>query len=790
MTSKLNEKDYKNQKEQLNSSFEDLSDDTSIFETTYEKVLSIINKVKAFIKKTSKSPQKLIDDLEWVIKVITNKSLYSYEVKKERLSSKNLRFSEFINFVTKYNEEVLEMNKRHILVSSLFNIGKKAEILLKPSLILKKILPEELKSMNYQEEKQKNQKKRNSINLIGNIILNMYHRASEKQKKENNGTEMKVNDKKDNNESGEKTKEENKEEKKENEGKENEENKKEDKTKLTVRDKIERIEKSERTRNYSSKNIIINITKKENRSKYKRTKTHKFSSKKIQTSDSNIGFSIDYKNNFRNKIGSTKNLTHKKDQSNVTKLTKGNGLTLSNFKNAIVKSYFTKNILSENMSKNETNYLIKDLTNDFNNLDISKKHLIPKEDNNFKATKPITSAKIKQMKTLYENKDVKKKIEKIELKEKKEKNEKKEKKEELSLKNLIEKYFEEIKRITDKDFNIFDFKKKVGYKNVLPIIGNIILKTLGLYDSKIISLKKIESFLYAVGNSYKESTLYHNSLHGADVAQSLCIYFINSKAEEICETTVLDLLGMVVSALGHDLGHPGYNNNFHINSSSDLAITYNDASCLENFHTSFLFKILRRDENNILERFNTQNYKSIRKRMISQILATDMARHAEVVSLIRAKIKACEDRHQKNFTLLSGNEKIKFEEQQIFLNYMIHAADLGHNTKKFEISLQWVELLSEEFWQQGDMEKSKGIPVSFLCDRDKIDIPNSQVGFLRGFIINTFDCLAAMFPPLKYVMDNAHNNINEWKKLADQHRKRGWTPKKELTDEKKDEKKM
>jgi hypothetical protein len=323
----------------------------------------------------------------------------------------------------------------------------------------------------------------------------------------------------------------------------------------------------------------------------------------------------------------------------------------------------------------------------------------------------------------------------------------------------------------------------------LPIIGHTLLKTLGLLDSRIISQKKLDSFLYTVSDSYKETTLYHNSLHGSDVAQSLCNYFIGSNAEEVLETTVLDLLGMIVSAMGHDLGHPGYNNGFHINSSSDLAITYNDISCLENFHTSFLFRILRKEENNIFERFSTQNYKTIRKRMISQILATDMAHHGEVVSLIRTKIKAWEDEGQKNFQLLSGNEKTKFEEQQILLNYMIHAADLGHNTKKFEISLEWVSLLSEEFWQQGDIEKSKGIPISFLCDRDKIDVPRSQVGFLKGFIITTFDCLVSMFPNLKYTMENAKNNIKEWQKLLDQHRLRGWTPKKELKNEKNNRKK-
>ena len=362
------------------------------------------------------------------------------------------------------------------------------------------------------------------------------------------------------------------------------------------------------------------------------------------------------------------------------------------------------------------------------------------------------------------------------------------KEEKLTVSSLIDKYSNDIRDVTDKDFDIFDFKKKVGYKNVLPMIGHVLLKTLGLIDSRIISISKLSSFLYTVSESYLETTLYHNALHGADVAQSLCIFFISSNAEQISESTVLDLLGMIISAMGHDLGHPGYNNNFHINALSDLALTYNDASCLENFHTSYLFKILKKEENNIFEKFNTQNFKSIRKRMISQILATDMANHGEVVSLIRAKIKACEEEEEEgevNFELLSGNEKSKFDEQQMLFNYLIHAADLGHNCKKFEISLQWVEVLCEEFWKQGDMEKKKGIPISFLCDRDKIDVPTSQIGFLRGFIVTTFDCLAAMFPSLKYTMENAENNIKQWQNLRDKNRIRGWTPKKEEKEEKK-----
>ena len=629
------------------------------FQTTYEKVLSIINQVKDFIKKSSNPSQKLINDLEWVVEVITNKSLYSYEVNKDRITKKNSEYNKFINFVTQYNEEILESNKKHILLSSIFNIGKKAEILLKPSLVLKKILPSQLKSLEYQKEREKKARKKTSINVIGNCILNLYYKGLEKIKKEKEEKE--------------------KLQKKE----ENIENKEE-----KVEKDAEKIEKEE-----------VGVEK---------NKNDKIDKKEIQDNNAN---------NNDNKINE-----QKKEENTIIP---------DNIENNIEKESI---INTDQNTNNETINQTKDIPNQSDiktdNIEIENKEIEPKE-----KRVPILS--------------------------------------------LIEQYFDDIETITNEDFNIFEFKKKVGYKNVLPIMCHVIMKTLGLIDPKIIPKKKLDSFLYTVSDNYKETTLYHNSLHGADVTQSLCIYFLNSNAEEISEITVLDLLGMIVSAMGHDLGHPGYNNNYHINARTELSITYNDVSCLENYHTSYLFRILQKEENNILEKLNTQNYKSIRKRMISQILSTDMANHGEVISLIKAKIKTCEDEGLDTFTLLSGNEKTKFDEQQILLNYMIHAADLGHNCKKFKISLQWVEVLCEEFWRQGDMEKKKGIPVSFLCDRDKIDVPSSQVGFLKGFVVTTFDCLIKMFPSLIYTMDNAKNNIKEWKKLSEKHRLRGWTPEKE-----------
>jgi hypothetical protein len=358
-----------------------------------------------------------------------------------------------------------------------------------------------------------------------------------------------------------------------------------------------------------------------------------------------------------------------------------------------------------------------------------------------------------------------------------------------------------VKLIMEKEFNIFELEKIVGHKNVLPIMGRTMLDSFGLIDEKIMPIDKLDPFLISVTNQYLTSTLYHNSLHGADITQTICLFFNNSNAEEVCHAQVIDLLSIIIAALGHDIGHPGLTNTFQINSSSDMAITYNDSSCLENFHLSTLFKTIRKDEYNIFEKLSTQDYKNIRKKMISEILATDMAIHGKVLNNIRSKIPehllTNEKENNKNkikkFELITdiNNEQTTNEEKQALFDYFIHSADLGHNTKIFKISLKWVKLLSEEFWLQGDKERKMNLNISFLCDRDTTIVPKSQVGFIGGFIIPTYNFLVIMFPNLSYTIENAKDNLNKWQKLADEGRKKGWSPeKKKEEDANQNEKKM
>ena len=354
---------------------------------------------------------------------------------------------------------------------------------------------------------------------------------------------------------------------------------------------------------------------------------------------------------------------------------------------------------------------------------------------------------------------------------------------------LIHEGYDISKIISEKNFDIFDLKDIIGYDNVLPFVGKIILENLGLIDEEILSVPKLDPFLIAVSNQYKPEVLYHNCLHGTDVTQSCYIFFTYSNAEKIAQTNVLDLLSIFIAALGHDIAHPGLTNTFHINDSTEIAITYNDISVLENFHASTLFKTIRRSETNIFEKLTSIDYKIIRKRIISEILATDMTLHGKVLSLIKSKMVYNEEDKTYRLNLLSGDEKTRSDEQQNLLDFMIHLADLAHNTRLFNISIKWVELLSEEFWRQGDLEKEHNLPISFLCDRESVNVPQSQKGFISGFILSTYECLGNIFPALRFTYENANNNLKEWQKLLNEGRTRGWTPKKENDDNKKPVKK-
>ena len=95
---------------------------------------------------------------------------------------------------------------------------------------------------------------------------------------------------------------------------------------------------------------------------------------------------------------------------------------------------------------------------------------------------------------------------------------------------------------------------------------------------------------------------------------------------------------MLLSCLAHDLDHTGRSNTFEISKQSKLAIRYNDESVLENHHVSQFFKLIKAQSVNILQNVKPEEYRKIRKFMVSNILGTDMKSHFNIIKDFELKV--------------------------------------------------------------------------------------------------------------------------------------------------------
>ena len=81
----------------------------------------------------------------------------------------------------------------------------------------------------------------------------------------------------------------------------------------------------------------------------------------------------------------------------------------------------------------------------------------------------------------------------------------------------------------------------------------------------------------------------------------------------------LEILAAIIAAAVHDVDHPGVNNNFLVNSSSEMALLYNDESVLENHHLAVAFQLMQSENCDILESFSKIERQQFRKMVIDMV---------------------------------------------------------------------------------------------------------------------------------------------------------------------------
>lgn len=195
--------------------------------------------------------------------------------------------------------------------------------------------------------------------------------------------------------------------------------------------------------------------------------------------------------------------------------------------------------------------------------------------------------------------------------------------------------------------------------------------------------EELRTFLLACRGAYNSFVLYHNFRHAIDVMQSIFCVLLHigalpsygavrapaTKSPIASLLTPFDSLTILISAIGHDVGHPGVNNVFLIKLNAPLAQLYNDSSVLEAFHCAAFSQILRRHWP------STFMEKQLRKLLISSILATDMGIHQtymDRLSTLQQKF------HENNKTVEGWNSQDIDTYKTLLCGLLIKCADISN----------------------------------------------------------------------------------------------------------------
>ncbi|XP_037380791.1 high affinity cGMP-specific 3',5'-cyclic phosphodiesterase 9A isoform X1 [Talpa occidentalis] len=292
---------------------------------------------------------------------------------------------------------------------------------------------------------------------------------------------------------------------------------------------------------------------------------------------------------------------------------------------------------------------------------------------------------------------------------------------------------------------------------------------LGLVRAFSINPITLKRWLLCVQENYRNNP-FHNFRHCFCVTQMMySMVWLCGLQEKLSQ---MDILALMTAAICHDLDHPGYNNTYQINARTELAVRYNDISPLENHHCAVAFRILAQPECNIFSNLPADAFRQIRQAMITLILATDMARHAEIMDSFKEKMENFDYSNEEHVTLLKM--------------ILIKCCDISNEVRPVEVAEPWVGCLLEEYFMQSDREKSEGLPVAPFMDRDKVTKATAQIGFLEFVLIPMFETVTKLFPvvqePMLQPLWTSRDHYEKLKQIDDARKERAEAQTPEGTD--------
>lgn len=302
------------------------------------------------------------------------------------------------------------------------------------------------------------------------------------------------------------------------------------------------------------------------------------------------------------------------------------------------------------------------------------------------------------------------------------------------------------------DFDVFAYSD-----DELLVFTMGIFQQMGMLGFLQIDSSRLQAFFLAVRSHYTAGNAFHNFKHGFSVLHVTYLFLQDTKAVD--KLSSLDVLGLLISSLCHDIAHPGNTNQFEIDCETERALIHNDISVLENHHAYVTFSLLRDPKANLFEAFPLSDKRELRETIVTSILATDMADHSEA---------------GKSLCLVDSIDSLDRDERKdrLFLcKVIIHSADLSGQVFKWKVARVWEELISLEFAEQARQEEKRGIEgAPFMRDlNDRARRGKLQVGFIDFVLSPWWRNIPRVFTAMQARVDELDKNRQYYEQISEGH---------------------
>ncbi|XP_068560856.1 dual 3',5'-cyclic-AMP and -GMP phosphodiesterase 11A [Cebidichthys violaceus] len=275
---------------------------------------------------------------------------------------------------------------------------------------------------------------------------------------------------------------------------------------------------------------------------------------------------------------------------------------------------------------------------------------------------------------------------------------------------------------------------------------------LGMVQKFKIDYETLCRWLLTVRKNYR-MVLYHNWRHAFNVCQ--CMFAMLTTAGFQETLTEVETLALIVGCVCHDLDHRGTNNAFQAKTGSALALLYGTSATLEHHHFNHAVMILQSEGHNIFSNLSSTEYGALMQLLKQSILATDLTLYFENRNTFFELV--CKGEY--NWNLKAHRDMCR--------SMMMTACDLGAVTKPWEISRKVAELVTSEFFEQGDRERSElKLTPSAIFDRNRKDeLPGLQLEWIDGICAPLYETLVKLNPKLQPMVDMIKANRANWEEL-------------------------